>query len=178
MIEIWKDIVGFEEYYQVSNFGRVKALEVTRKDSLGRKTTYKERILKGTNHKGYRRVTLNLNGYHHKLVHRLVADTFLPNPENKAQVNHKDFNTSNNKVENLEWNTELENVTHAVRGNRLNDRNCELNSNSKLTREQVIEIRKKYKNPVQKLADIGKKYNVTGRTIGMILRNETWKGVS
>lgn len=51
-------------------------------------------------------------------------------------------------------------------------------TNSKLTREQVIEIRKKYKNPVQKLADIGKKYNVTGRTIGMILRNETWKGVS
>ena len=88
----------------------------------------------------------------------------MPNPENKAQVNHKDFNTSNNKVENLEWNTELENVTHAVRGNRLNDRNCELNSNSKLTRKQVIEIRKKY--------------NVTGRTIGMILRNETWKGVS
>lgn len=178
MTEIWKSIKGFENYYEISNFGRVKALEITRTNSLGRKTTYKERILKGTDHKGYRRVTLNLNGYHHKLVHRLVAEAFISNPENKSQVNHKDFDTKNNNVNNLEWNTELENITHAVKGNRLNDRNGELNSNNKLTKNQVKEIRSKYNNSTQKLDEIGQKYNVTGRTIGLILRNETWKGVS
>lgn len=99
--EIWKDISGYEGIYRVSNLGRVKSLE--RFDSNNH--LVKEKIKKLDKLKnGYLRIELWKNGKVVRfLVHRLVAQTFIPNPEKFPQVNHKDENKQNNCVNNLEW---------------------------------------------------------------------------
>ena len=95
--EIWKPISGYEEKYMVSNLGRVKSLNYNR--------TGKEKILKpGKNTKSYLYVFLYSNNKHKKYyIHRLVGETFLVNPNNLYQINHKDENPMNNCTNNLEW---------------------------------------------------------------------------
>jgi len=102
-MEIWKDIEGFENY-QVSNEGRVKSLE-RRVNFKNTTRLVKEKILKlANNGSGYLFVQLWKNKKPtNKLIHRLVAEVFIDNPTNLPQVNHKDENKHNNKVENLEW---------------------------------------------------------------------------
>lgn len=100
MKEIWKDIKDYEGLYQVSNLGRVKSL--VRKLNDGR--LWKEMILKQEINQGYARVLLSNNkNKKHKRVHRLVAEAFIPNPNNYPIINHKDENRLNNRVDNLEW---------------------------------------------------------------------------
>ena len=109
MTEIWKDIKGYEGFYQVSNLGRVKRLRRSFKCSTtyGGTSTLKELILKprydskvaGLNH-GYFRVFLKGKNF---CVHRLVAEAFIPNPLNKPFVDHIDTNIENNVVTNLRW---------------------------------------------------------------------------
>lgn len=99
--EIWKDIKGYEGLYQISNYGRV--LNVKRNH-------IKVACL---NHKGYYKIPLyNNNKQKMCRVHRLVAQAFIPNPDNKSEVNHKDFNKVNNHVDNLEWTSGEENRSH------------------------------------------------------------------
>lgn len=101
MKEIWKDIKGYDGLYQVSNTGRVRS-------SNG--------IMKSRVSGCYPRIKLCNNGAsEHLFVHRLVAEAFIPNPENKSQVNHKDGNKLNNVVSNLEWVTPSENAIHSHR---------------------------------------------------------------
>lgn len=116
MEEIWKDIKGYEGYYQVSNLGRVKSLARIVYDDKGNKHPTKEKILVGgKSYKGYRYVGLNKDGlYKRKAVHRLVAEHFIPNPENKPCVNHKDEVKTNNCVDNLEWLTHKENANYGT----------------------------------------------------------------
>jgi len=104
MKEIWKDIKGYEGYYQVSNTGKVKSFH-------GKN----ERILSHRiNRSGYCQVALSLqNNLKYFVIHRLVALTFIPNPNNKKEVNHKDGNKTNNNIYNLEWATRSENLLHS-----------------------------------------------------------------
>ena len=116
MEEIWKDIKDYEGLYQVSNLGRVKSLErITRHGHL-----WKERLLKICyNPANYKIVILAKDGKNKtRLVHRLVAEAFIPNPDNLPQINHKDENPTNSCVDNLEWCTNKYNVNYGTRNER------------------------------------------------------------
>ena len=107
MKEIWTDIKGYEGLYQVSNFGRVKRVKTNR-------------VLKGSKHThGYLVVGLYKNNTKStKKIHRLVAEVFIPNTDNKPEVNHIDEDKTNNMVSNLEWVTAKENSNHGTRNER------------------------------------------------------------
>lgn len=108
-MEVWKDIEGYKGLYQVSSWGRVRSF-------------YRGgRVLKcRKNRDGYLLVTLCENGnVKDYSIHRLVTQAFIPNPQNKSEVNHIDENKENNRVENLEWCTRKENVNHGTRNLRI-----------------------------------------------------------
>ena len=114
MEEVWKDIKGYENLYQVSNYGNVKSLDRYIKNKNGKMQFYNEKILRPNDSKGYLKVTLSKNNRQRTFrIHVLVAKTFISNPENKPEVNHKDGNKHNNHIDNLEWNTRRENEIHA-----------------------------------------------------------------
>lgn len=118
--EQWKHIKGYELLYDISNYGRVKSLE---KKSIMNNRTYHTKILKcHIDTKKYLDVDLSRNGEsHRKRIHRLVAEAFIPNLNNLPQINHKDCNKWNNRVDNLEWCNNSENQQHAFK-NGLNSR--------------------------------------------------------
>lgn len=114
MNEIWKDVVGFEGLYQVSNLGNVKSLDRLVTYSDGRQITHKGKEIIPLDNHGYLRVSLSKNGEKKEYrVHRLVALAFIPNPDNKPYVNHLDEVKSNNFVDNLEWSTKDENFNYS-----------------------------------------------------------------
>lgn len=113
MQEIWKDIKGYEGFYQVSNFGRIKCMEHKCPGRYGLRTVREHIKVQVKGAKGYYYVSLyKMDKGRTFTVHRLVAQAFIPNPDNLPCVNHIDENKFNNNVENLEWCTSLYNNTY------------------------------------------------------------------
>lgn len=117
MDEIWKDIEGYKGLYQISNLGRVKSLTRKVRCRNNKFRIVKENILSPIlTKKGYLFVNLWKNNLCKRmLIHRLVAIAFIPNPENKLEVNHIDAIKTNNNLYNLEWNTRPENTLHSYK---------------------------------------------------------------
>lgn len=117
--EVWKDVVGYEDHYKISNYGRVKSLS---RLSPNYSQPVKEKILKCfTNWRGYWSSSLSINGKgKSKYIYRLVAEAFIPNPFNLPHVNHKDENKDNNCVDNLEWCTPKYNNAYGTARERIN----------------------------------------------------------
>ena len=115
--EVWKDVVGYEGLYEVSNKGNVYSVE--RMDALGREQG--GRVLKTKyNNRGYLMVSLYKNGKQKtRYIHRLVAGAFIPNPNGYSEINHRDENKVNNYANNLEWCTREYNNNHGTRNERM-----------------------------------------------------------
>lgn len=176
MKEIWEDVKGYKGYYQVSTLGMMKSL---RRNIL---------LKLSMNNKGYLSVYLSKNRIVKKyLVHRLVGFAFVPNPENKPQINHKNGIKTDNRVKNIEWRTCKENIHHAwatglskmserqkiktslsLRGSK--------SASSVLTESDIPKIRYLKKEGKTNI-EIGVLFNVHRRTIGSVIRKITWSHV-
>lgn len=149
MKEVWKPIVGFEGLYEVSNTGKVKSLKRTVTAYNGWQRTFEEKILALHSSKQTERHPKPM--YHVelwkdnkrtvKMIHRLVAETFIPNPDGKPQVNHIDGNRLNNNVDNLEWVTNAENTRHAYRTGLAKPKGCKAVRGTNKLNGMVVEYR-------------------------------------
>lgn len=138
MEEIWKDVVGYEGLYQVSNLGNVKGAEREIFNYRGKFIKKSLPIRQFIDRCGYCRVTLFKYGKPHSFtVHRLVATAFIPNPDKLKDVNHIDFNKQNNNVKNLEWCSRSYNVKHAIKHNP--NILAGIRRTSKLARKPIIQ---------------------------------------
>lgn len=175
--EIWKDIKEYEGLYQVSNKGKIKRLAGKCLTKAGKYRNISENILTCFSNKtryNYLYVNLNNNGLKQFRLHRLVALHFIPNPDNLPEVNHIDGNKNNNTVENLEWCSNLENIRHSFKIGTHKIRTGEQAPNSKLTLEQVIEIKERLKNK-EYGRRVAKDYNISEGMISLIKNKKYWK---
>lgn len=164
MTEVIKEIKGFEGRYTISNLGIVRSL-----------LTNKEMKPYITN-KGYARVNLRYaksRDYKSLLVHRLVAMNFLPNPNSYKEINHKDCNRLNNRVDNLEWCDRFYNIKYAFEKGKASNKGVR-NPNSKLNEDDVRAIKALNNTGKFYNTEIAKLFKVSSSTIDMILSNKIW----
>ncbi len=172
--EEWRSVKGYEGLYEVSNFSRVR--------SLSRNIPFRKasRFIQGQfitpQYAEYIRVTLCRDRNERKyFTHVLSAIVFVPNPENKPKVNHKDHNKYNCDVTNLEWVTHLENMNDAdeygllLYGSK--------SPKAKLDESKVIQIKNILKNKDKTHKEIGEMFNISKQTIDSINTNRNWKRV-
>jgi hypothetical protein len=179
--EIWKDIIGFEGYYQVSNFGNVKSVDREINYITGKKYFYKSKPIKYlTDKDGYYRVDLNKGNKSKRFfIHRLVGIHFIENSNNLPQINHKDGIKINNYDYNLEWCSNLQNIEHSwktgLRGSNI--KRGEQTKSAKLKEVDVINIRNLYRNKELNQRELKEKYNVALGTISEIINYKKWKHI-
>lgn len=176
-MEQWKDVAGFEGYYQISNAGKIRSLDRQEAQTNGHPMTYKGKMMNPCKDgKGYRFMYLARNGKRKMYkIHRLVALAFIPNPYNYEQVNHIDGDKDNNSVNNLEWCTGAYNMQHSFH-NGLHKKG-ERVSTAILTQAQVDEIRSRHikRDGEYGAKPLAKKYGVSDMTIRNILNNKKWR---
>lgn len=186
MEEIWKDIPGYEGYYQASNLGGVRRLDRVVKE-IGKRGAVKLFLggqLLPTISNDYFYYTLSKNGTTKRYrAHIIIAKIFVPNPFNYPEVNHKDENKRHNEASNLEWCTNKYNINYGSgvkrrsktqKGSIRLSESGEKNHNSKLTENQIKSIF----YDIRTLKEIAKEYGVSFSLISLIKNRKTWKQVT
>lgn len=162
-----KDVVGYEDLFAITEDGQIWSKR-------------SNRFLKLNLFNGYLATNTNVLGKAVVLIaHRLVAKAYIPNPDNKPQVNHKDGNKQNNHVSNLEWCTAQENVQHAYDTGLAKALSGTENYGSKLSEEDIRYIRANYKPYDREFGarGLGRKFNVSHPIISYVINNKTYKNV-
>ncbi len=180
MQTLWKDIIGFENSYQISNSGKIRSLDRIVSNRGGFRKIYGKELKNCKDLSGYLIVSLKKNSKcYTKTVHRLVAIHFIPNPLNLPEVNHKDGDKSNPNDWNLEWSTKSENSIHAYKlklkkSNFKPTKEGIENPNSKLNIIIVADIREKYATGNYTQRNLANLYNITQVTVWQIVNKKTW----
>jgi len=172
-MEIWKDIKGYEGKYQVSNLGRVKSLERKTKYLKSLKSVKETFLKERINRYGYVQAILYNDKPKTVYTHRLVAIAFIPNTENKSDVNHKNGIKIDNREENLEWATRKENINHSFEM-ELSGKG-QKHGRSKLTEIEAKEIKYGNKNLFQ--SEIAEKYGITQSQVSRIRLGKLWNHI-
>jgi len=179
MEEEWRELKGSRETYLISNLGNVKT-----KERIGARGYHvcSHEFSKSHNSSGYLRVSLTIDDKRKSyFIHRLVAKLFIPNPENKEYVNHKDGNKENNRADNLEWVTRSENEKHAwrigLKSAETSGAKGERHGMHKLTQNQVDYIRSVYKrfDKMYGSKPLAERFDVSQQTITDIVNFRSWK---
>lgn len=171
--EIWKDVSGYEGFYQVSNLGRVRSLDRSIKQFYGHRNIAGNIIKGHPNHQGYLLVNFCVKQKNKRhQVHRLVAKAFIPNPDSKPNVNHIDGNNQNNALSNLEWCTQKENIAHSFKIGR-SKMIGKTHYRARLTPDNVRDIRISNLK-AQVLAEA---FGVRPITVYAIRQNRIWKSI-
>ncbi|MDP2692966.1 MAG: NUMOD4 domain-containing protein [bacterium] len=173
--EIWKDVIGYEGLYQVSKNSSVRSLD---RKMFNHKNIIKGKLLKQRlDRYGYYTVAFYKDGKRKGLlVHRLVAQNFIQNPQNLPCVNHIDGNKKNNYKENLEWVTPRDNSRHAIRMGLTNPMGSS-NPNASFTEGEVIELRKIYGIGKISIAKIAKAYGKHPGYLRDVIVGKCWKNL-
>lgn len=173
--EEWRPVVGYEGYYEVSSLGRVRGVDRVTFSAGGYNYPIKSTILSGNiGSRGYEDVRLHKDGNRiGKLVHRLVAEAFHINPENKPYVNHKNGIKTDNRKDNLEWATPKENAQHAIDTGLTKVPKGESRGNAKLKNEDVVNICKLLDENM-KQSEIASLYGVNPSVISSINAGNRW----
>ena len=168
--EIWKNIEGYDGRYQVSNMGRIKSFCKSKVKILrlrvGNRNYFEVILYMGKSSKNIK-------------VHSIVAKNFIPNPENKPMVNHKDGNKLNNRVDNLEWSTYSENQLHAFQIGLIKTKKGTESNCAKLSKEIVIYIREHYKCRDKEFGGkaLSKKFGVSENTIKNVVDRKRYANI-
>jgi len=176
----WRDILGYEGYYQVSSEGDVRALERVVCHNLSKKgvITLPARDRKvGANSQGYPAVQLSKENVKKvRLVHQLVCEAFSPNPNNYPQINHINGIKTDNRVENLEWCTPLHNMKHAHAMGLCKSQEGEANIMAKIKKEDVYDIRELREVGLGTYA-IARELGLTRNQVAGVYYNYRWQSV-
>lgn len=175
MEEIWKDIVGYEGSYSVSNLGIVKGLNRVVKYSDGRTYRYGDKLLRLNINKrnGYCCVHLYKNQIRKaEKIHRLVAEAFIENPLNLTDVNHIDGNKLNNRIDNLEWSSRSDNMKHGFKTGLINNTGI-LHGNNKYSEDQIRQVKQLIGQELASI-QIEKLTNVKASTVNAIRKGLQW----
>lgn len=160
--ETWVDVPNYKGVYKINRNGDILSFAKKNKKILKPQVHYS----------GYKHITLGSKHYTH---HRLLAEIFIPNPDNKTQVNHKNGVKADNRLENLEWVTPSENVKHAYRNNLKSRPIGVSNFNNKLNEEEVVSIRSRYKTGKYTYKKLAKLFSISEHNIKSIVLRKTWK---
>lgn len=162
-VEQWKEIKGYEGFYLASSFGRIKSVR-------------SNKIMSVKKHlRGYPQINFSVKGVRKVLyVHRIIAETFLENDSNRNTVDHIDENKKNNKLNNLQWCSHKENITH-FHSRRINKKRLE--KHMRLTENDVNHIRKERFCFKAKVKDLAKGYGVSEPLIYKIISYSVWGSV-
>lgn len=181
MIEAWLPVPGWEGIYEVSDLGRVRSIDRVARHKVKPPQKISGRMLSPIiNTNGYPSVGLRRGKKYKKNVpvHRLVAMAFVPNPEGKPAVNHIDCDKTNNRTDNLEWCTQLENLAHMTAlGRRAAFWRGKRSPNAALSDEMVRAIRDEYAAGGLSYGGISSRYGLSKRAVARLINLETYSDV-